>query len=265
MWKKWKNREETKGEKLCRICYDSEDDGVNTLISPCLCKGSIENVHIKCLQEWIRHKVTDTCEMCNHKYTNQAIQIYTLLESFCLWAHESLTKIEINEIFLLFLISLLLIVIPKTDSSQANLFTGIMMMIRVLVIIACDWMYLPILTPLQILYWHHWLATALIVIRISLVWMDLGATFPMMIYGYFCSKKMFYTLAAKKLSVIFCFVAIPKIIPYQHPLDLYESFGTTYAMHFISLWNLVLVLHRAKEHFVDWYEWNKRNDIEIDI
>lgn len=47
----------------CRICWGSEDevqDGANfnPLISPCACTGTISNIHLKCLKDWLETKRT---------------------------------------------------------------------------------------------------------------------------------------------------------------------------------------------------------------
>ncbi|KAJ2964941.1 hypothetical protein NQZ79_g130 [Umbelopsis isabellina] len=66
-------------EKVCRICFCSKDDDradvyaprdVNPLIQPCLCKGSMAYVHIRCLQRWRaeRGKQAFQCEICNYSY-----------------------------------------------------------------------------------------------------------------------------------------------------------------------------------------------------
>ncbi|CAK0890236.1 unnamed protein product, partial [Prorocentrum cordatum] len=39
---------------LCRICLDGDCDEQGPLIRPCGCRGSIESVHLGCLQQWIR-------------------------------------------------------------------------------------------------------------------------------------------------------------------------------------------------------------------
>jgi hypothetical protein len=65
--------------KVCRICLMEGEEGpdADPLIAPCACKGSIEHVHVGCLQHWLRSKVsasagngnsfryaTPQCELC---------------------------------------------------------------------------------------------------------------------------------------------------------------------------------------------------------
>lgn len=44
--------EENENVKNCRICFESENEGI--LIKPCNCKGTIAYVHRTCLNNWRR-------------------------------------------------------------------------------------------------------------------------------------------------------------------------------------------------------------------
>lgn len=50
----------------CRICL--EDDKLNNLINPCLCKGSIQYVHKTCLNSWISVTNNLCCSTCKFQY-----------------------------------------------------------------------------------------------------------------------------------------------------------------------------------------------------
>jgi len=64
----------------CRICLQCGPDGDGQLIAPCDCRGSVEFVHIGCLQHWMRARTTasegkraytykmQTCELCKAPY-----------------------------------------------------------------------------------------------------------------------------------------------------------------------------------------------------
>jgi len=60
-------------ERNCRICLESEETrATGRLFAPCICKGSMKFVHIKCLNEW-RALATGTknfyeCPQCKFKY-----------------------------------------------------------------------------------------------------------------------------------------------------------------------------------------------------
>ncbi|KAK7694766.1 hypothetical protein QCA50_001954 [Cerrena zonata] len=59
-------------EKQCRICLDGEDHELGKLIRPCLCKGSISYVHVKCLQRWRNtspnRSAFYSCPQCGYHY-----------------------------------------------------------------------------------------------------------------------------------------------------------------------------------------------------
>ena len=52
-----KIKEEKIKNKICRICYQEEDDPlINPLIKPCKCSGSMKYIHLKCLLFWLKSK-----------------------------------------------------------------------------------------------------------------------------------------------------------------------------------------------------------------
>ncbi|KAI0651962.1 zf-C3HC4-domain-containing protein [Trametes meyenii] len=62
----------TEDSKQCRICLDGEDLTLGRLIRPCLCKGSISYVHVKCLQQWRNTSSSRSafyaCPQCGYHY-----------------------------------------------------------------------------------------------------------------------------------------------------------------------------------------------------
>lgn len=75
-------------DDTCRICFGSAyENGMGRLISPCMCTGTMQFVHVSCLNEW-RTKSTNpnsmySCQQCNYKYNMERTQWATLLESNC--------------------------------------------------------------------------------------------------------------------------------------------------------------------------------------
>jgi hypothetical protein len=56
----------------CRFCFDNYAVISNPLISPCICKGSIKYIHLKCLFKWIYNtpeQPREQCNMCHGFYT----------------------------------------------------------------------------------------------------------------------------------------------------------------------------------------------------
>lgn len=82
-------------ERLCRYCFDGEEDG--ELISPCNCSGGQKYVHLKCLRQWqrmvlvtqpthpafydrdLRHQ---TCNVCKAEFTCVPPTRHELMASF---------------------------------------------------------------------------------------------------------------------------------------------------------------------------------------
>ncbi|KAK4698693.1 hypothetical protein P7C70_g7578, partial [Phenoliferia sp. Uapishka_3] len=41
-----------KDDRMCRICFDGEDEELGRLFSPCQCRGTSSFVHVECLNRW---------------------------------------------------------------------------------------------------------------------------------------------------------------------------------------------------------------------
>ncbi|GAA5922700.1 E3 ubiquitin-protein ligase SSM4 [Sporobolomyces koalae] len=59
-------------DKICRICFDSEDEELGKLFSPCRCRGTSRYVHIECLAAWRKAAQNSSsfyrCETCAFEY-----------------------------------------------------------------------------------------------------------------------------------------------------------------------------------------------------
>ncbi|KAJ4486038.1 hypothetical protein J3R30DRAFT_3365990 [Lentinula aciculospora] len=61
-------------QKQCRICLDGTDaeEELGRLIRPCLCRGTISYIHVKCLQRWRNSSQNQSaffrCGMCGYSY-----------------------------------------------------------------------------------------------------------------------------------------------------------------------------------------------------
>ena len=55
---------------VCRICQcdTCEIQFDSPTVSPCLCSGSLKNVHQACLQKWIKSSDKMKCELCMFEY-----------------------------------------------------------------------------------------------------------------------------------------------------------------------------------------------------
>lgn len=52
---------------FCRICHEVDEE--RKLLSPCVCIGSVRNVHRKCLEHWLTSAKSNECELCGYVYT----------------------------------------------------------------------------------------------------------------------------------------------------------------------------------------------------
>eukprot|EP00200_Dunaliella_tertiolecta_P001885 CAMPEP_0202350074 /NCGR_PEP_ID=MMETSP1126-20121109/7292_1 /ASSEMBLY_ACC=CAM_ASM_000457 /TAXON_ID=3047 /ORGANISM="Dunaliella tertiolecta, Strain CCMP1320" /LENGTH=419 /DNA_ID=CAMNT_0048941973 /DNA_START=51 /DNA_END=1310 /DNA_ORIENTATION=+ len=97
--------------RICRICFDSEEEPDNPLIHPCLCQGSHGSVHRKCLQTWrdtqrasLHSQAYFRCEICHYEYQ------YVRLDSAACIAHPVVVATAF--LLMLFAICTLLGVVP---------------------------------------------------------------------------------------------------------------------------------------------------------
>ena len=82
--------EKIKKNRICRICYQEEDDSlINPLIKPCKCSGSMKYIHIKCLLSWLRSRtirhqsnVIEHNSFFNSYFINKEIQCELCKENF---------------------------------------------------------------------------------------------------------------------------------------------------------------------------------------
>lgn len=50
----------TQGQSPCRICLSDQQTKQDPLLSPCLCSGTMGVIHLNCLKEWLRSKVSSS-------------------------------------------------------------------------------------------------------------------------------------------------------------------------------------------------------------
>lgn len=56
---------------ICRFCLSELKSGTNPFLSPCACRGSVEFVHLKCLNRWrnLNHERNfRICNLCHEEY-----------------------------------------------------------------------------------------------------------------------------------------------------------------------------------------------------
>ncbi|KAJ3763041.1 hypothetical protein EV360DRAFT_34398 [Lentinula raphanica] len=66
--------ENSEDQRQCRICLEGDDaeQQLGRLIRPCLCRGTISHIHVKCLQRWRTSSQNQSaffrCGMCGYSY-----------------------------------------------------------------------------------------------------------------------------------------------------------------------------------------------------
>jgi E3 ubiquitin-protein ligase DOA10 len=64
----------------CRICYEPDN-----LESLCACRGTVEFVHKKCVEHWIRVSGKPNCELCGAKYNIETVHEQKTKEKESVW------------------------------------------------------------------------------------------------------------------------------------------------------------------------------------
>ncbi|KAF8529414.1 hypothetical protein JB92DRAFT_2860307 [Gautieria morchelliformis] len=81
------SRSEDKEAKQCRICLSGpEDEQISgRLIKPCMCKGSMQYVHVKCLNKWRMSSGSQSafysCDTCHYSYAFARTRVVGLATS----------------------------------------------------------------------------------------------------------------------------------------------------------------------------------------
>ncbi|CAH1102836.1 unnamed protein product [Psylliodes chrysocephalus] len=75
---------------VCRICHTNTIS--ECLISPCNCRGTMEYVHLSCLERWLNQSSRSHCELCMFKYKAIQTKRYKLWQSLKLWARHPRNK-----------------------------------------------------------------------------------------------------------------------------------------------------------------------------
>ena len=66
----------------CRICLETDE----TVIRPCLCKGTAGGVHNKCLEKWLEESGKNSCEICRADYHRESVcsyQPWKYIKNYC--------------------------------------------------------------------------------------------------------------------------------------------------------------------------------------
>jgi E3 ubiquitin-protein ligase DOA10 len=105
-----RNMQKRQNEAIqCRFCLSEKIDSKNPFITPCDCKGTIEFVHLYCLNVWRNKNIErnyTTCSLCHSnyriplEYSIEQIPKVSLL--FIVVDHPILTNLTINYIWMIY-------------------------------------------------------------------------------------------------------------------------------------------------------------------
>lgn len=104
--------------KECRICFDDEDQ--ETIISPCLCKGTMKWIHRDCLIKTLDNSDIVCCKICSFQYdytSSIIIDRQHLKSTFYKYTRELVIRLCVLNLIGVPLICLY-------ERSTMNLFTG---------------------------------------------------------------------------------------------------------------------------------------------
>lgn len=119
------NNNNTNEQPTCRICLES--DPIDTLISPCLCKGGSQYVHRECLDSW---RATDSdglrfkqCDICKFNFTIDEINDNEQQEKSRLWKYRLyVTRDVLLSIIMLCIVLLFFtLMIASIDNTQQHI------------------------------------------------------------------------------------------------------------------------------------------------
>ncbi|XP_059609317.1 E3 ubiquitin-protein ligase MARCHF2-like, partial [Phlebotomus argentipes] len=81
---------------------------MEVLISPCHCKGSLEFVHMQCLEKWLNACGSTICELCRYQYETTSERRFGLMESLRIWYRHPLNRRLLGtDILLCFLLTII--------------------------------------------------------------------------------------------------------------------------------------------------------------
>ena len=69
LYKKLRSVNQKQKTYRCRVCFcEGNFEGLNPLISPCNCSGSVKYIHLNCLRKWLTSKITTKVSSTNDIY-----------------------------------------------------------------------------------------------------------------------------------------------------------------------------------------------------
>jgi hypothetical protein len=76
------NRTKHKKINACRICVSDDSETENPLITPCKCSGTMRHIHLECLRDWLKSKITIKTFPHMSSYTFKTLECELCLSKF---------------------------------------------------------------------------------------------------------------------------------------------------------------------------------------
>jgi len=108
------------GERICRICHEPASNG--SLMTPCLCKGTMGQVHRLCIEEWLTSSHRTRCEICDFQYNCTVKPKHNRCTSLFFWCRDADSRADVHNF--LFDVLCFLILTPLAVCSSYLCVTG---------------------------------------------------------------------------------------------------------------------------------------------
>ncbi|GAB0090396.1 hypothetical protein DMENIID0001_051250 [Sergentomyia squamirostris] len=157
----------------CRICLMANTKDDDRLISPCHCRGSLELVHINCLERWLDATGRTYCELCLFRFQTTSVLRHSAMASLRIWyRHPFHRRLLFSDILLcvLFIIlgfTMTLICVlaleyfvhhkPQTDQQELpQIWTTASMMVFLIIVVVSSILNIFLVMRSQIIPWFRW-------------------------------------------------------------------------------------------------------------
>lgn len=155
---------------FCRFCHETTDTKSNPLITPCLCKGSLEFVHRQCLERWLNESNQNKCDICQYQYLVEENLRYRCLESGIVWLRrpENRTLLCMDTCFCLILSAICVVLLccgsvglmfaanPKAETPQSTLYIRVVTSLFLIILGVIYLVNLCLLIKGQVQPWYRW-------------------------------------------------------------------------------------------------------------
>lgn len=107
--------------KVCRICLERTDS--EQLLSPCHCKGTMQYIHLACLQRCVHFSGSEKCSICGQKWIG--VETVRIMKSFVDYLREKchLSEFLLYSFFAIFAVLTLFVMLAPEHVLTGHAFT----------------------------------------------------------------------------------------------------------------------------------------------